>query len=170
MKRQYIKNISNNQQGGTALFITMVIMSGFLLITLTASDVIRNGLTMSKTQMESTKAYFAAEAGAERILWDIRRTGPPAAIEPGDGGGGTGLCQVTPGKYCFTKVQAGDISSCVGSLVNCPASPVTDSQKLSNEAFYKIYFQFEGDVTLSTTTLSSRGSIMDVNRTVEVSY
>lgn len=63
--------IKNNH--GTALIMTILILTSILVVTLAASDLIVPGIKMSRTQERSTKAYFAAEAGAERILWEVRK-------------------------------------------------------------------------------------------------
>jgi len=64
----YFLKILKNQRGGTALMMTMMILSSVLFIVLATSDVVRNGMIASKSQVHSAKAYFAAESGAERIL------------------------------------------------------------------------------------------------------
>ncbi len=44
-----------------------------LLSALTASSLMSSGIKMSGTQMRSTQAFFAAESGAERVLWEWRK-------------------------------------------------------------------------------------------------
>ncbi len=39
---------------------------------------------MNRTQIYSVKAYFAAESGAERILWEIRKNGFGATLPAAD--------------------------------------------------------------------------------------
>ena len=58
---------------GVALLMTMLIMASFLVVVLMAADIITSGITMAKTQTFSTRAFFAAEAGAERVLWEVRK-------------------------------------------------------------------------------------------------
>lgn len=57
---------------GSALLMTIFILNGVLLTALAASKVIISGVKMSGVQERSTKAYFAAEAGAERSAWEFR--------------------------------------------------------------------------------------------------
>jgi hypothetical protein len=64
-----------DQRGGTLLLMTILILTAVLTVTLTASEIIKNGITMGRSQVYSTVAYFAAEAGAERILYDSRYGG-----------------------------------------------------------------------------------------------
>jgi len=58
---------------GTVLFMTMLILISMLTVVLGAANLVMSRIKMSGTQERSTIAYFAAEAGAERILWEIRR-------------------------------------------------------------------------------------------------
>ena len=139
--------ILTNQRGATALMLTLLILVSVLTVSLAMADVIRNGLVMDKTQFGSTKAYFAAETGAERILWAIRYGGQS---ECGDG------------EYvCFDAETNGNIVGCGSS---CGTN--YDYQKLSNNAEYKIYFTFNGLTTIITNT----GTYQDVNRVVELRY
>jgi hypothetical protein len=52
-----------------------------LTVTLTAAEIIKLGAIRGRTQVFSTKAYFAAESGAERILYDTRQGATPYNIE-----------------------------------------------------------------------------------------
>ncbi len=63
----------NKQSGGTIILLVMLMLSSILLVTLTAAEIVRMGVRMGTMQLESTKAYFAAEAGIEWLLWDIRK-------------------------------------------------------------------------------------------------
>ena len=69
------KYFLRNNKGATILIISVLVLSSILIVTLTASEVIRNNIIMSRDQYNSTKAYFAAEAGAERVLWEIMKNG-----------------------------------------------------------------------------------------------
>ncbi|HTW97000.1 MAG TPA: hypothetical protein VMD74_05080 [Candidatus Methylomirabilis sp.] len=67
----YRKNYQS-QNSGTALLMTVLILNSIIVIALAAASIIFSGVTMSGTQTKSTKAYFAAEAGAERLLYEYR--------------------------------------------------------------------------------------------------
>ena len=58
---------------GTALLLTLLILTSILVVALGAANLIVPGIRMSRTQEQSTKAFFAAEAGAERALWEVRK-------------------------------------------------------------------------------------------------
>ncbi|MDD5291288.1 MAG: hypothetical protein PHZ04_04230 [Patescibacteria group bacterium] len=66
-----MNKIKNND--GTALLLTLLILSGILVVALGAASLIVPGIKMSRTQEQSIKAFFAAEAGAERALWEVRK-------------------------------------------------------------------------------------------------
>ncbi|MCD4694108.1 pilus assembly PilX N-terminal domain-containing protein [bacterium] len=66
------KNILKNQKGN-AIFLVLVIMSGMLVVGLGLGNLILTNIKMGGVQTQSTKAYFAAEAGAEFILYEYRK-------------------------------------------------------------------------------------------------
>lgn len=68
-----LKKIQKPNERGTALFMTIMMLAGILTVSLGAANLIVPGLVMSRVQNYSTKAYFAAEAGAERVLWEVRK-------------------------------------------------------------------------------------------------
>lgn len=65
------KNIKNNR--GVILLLTLFILSGILVITLGAADLVLAGLKMNRLTGYSSLAFFAAEAGMERALWEARK-------------------------------------------------------------------------------------------------
>ena len=80
-----MKNIFtyNKEKRGSALALTMFILAGMLLVALSGSYIILLGIKAAGVQSQSTKAYFAAESGAERLLWELRRHGwsrPPVSF------------------------------------------------------------------------------------------
>lgn len=60
---------------GSALLLTMFILAGMLIVSLSGAYIILVGIRASGIQSQSTKAYFGAEAGAERLLWELRNNG-----------------------------------------------------------------------------------------------
>ncbi|MBI4812207.1 pilus assembly PilX N-terminal domain-containing protein [Candidatus Falkowbacteria bacterium] len=60
---------------GTALLMTLLILSGILVVTLGAASLVAQGILMGRTQARSTKAFFAAETGGENVLWEVRKNG-----------------------------------------------------------------------------------------------
>lgn len=69
---------------GTALLMTILILNAIIVVSLAAAKLITGGVKMSGIQSRSTKAYFAAESGAERVLWEWRNNG--WTIPPGNNG------------------------------------------------------------------------------------
>lgn len=59
-------------KAGTALLMTVLILNSIILISLAAAKLIIGGVKDSGIQSRSTKALFAAEAGAERMLYEYR--------------------------------------------------------------------------------------------------
>jgi len=75
MNNLVIRHINNNL--GSALMLSILIMAGVLVVTLGAADLVVSGLRQANVQVQSTKAFFGAEAGAERALWEVRKNGFP---------------------------------------------------------------------------------------------
>lgn len=67
-------NLSQDNRG-IALMMALLILTSILVVSLGAADLVMSGLKMSGTQERSTIAYFAAEAGIEQVLWEIRKNG-----------------------------------------------------------------------------------------------
>lgn len=59
---------------GSAIMLVLFILVGVLIVVLGGASVIISGLKMGTLQSHSTKAYFAAEAGTERLLYEFRKT------------------------------------------------------------------------------------------------
>lgn len=67
-----LKSKSINKKG-SALILTMFIMAGMLIVAISSSYIVALGIKAGGIQAQSTKAYFIAEAGAERFLWELRQ-------------------------------------------------------------------------------------------------
>lgn len=65
----------NKNKKGSALALTMFILAGMLIVAMSGSYIILIGLKASGVQSQSTKAYYAAESGAENVLWRLRKSG-----------------------------------------------------------------------------------------------
>ncbi len=65
------KIIKDNE--GAALLMTLLILSSVLVVALATADLVMVGIKMSRNQVQSTRAFFAAEAGVERSLWKSRK-------------------------------------------------------------------------------------------------
>ncbi|MFA5886349.1 MAG: hypothetical protein WC863_01060 [Patescibacteria group bacterium] len=64
---------SGRQLRGSALILTLFIMSGMMIIALGDAYVVLLGIKAAGLQAKSTKSYYMAEAGAERLLWELRK-------------------------------------------------------------------------------------------------
>lgn len=64
------------------MLLTLFILSGILIITLAAADLVLAGLKMNRLTGYSNLAFFASEAGMERALWEARKSGNPPASLP----------------------------------------------------------------------------------------
>lgn len=71
MNRYKAKAIKNER--GVILLLTLFILSSILVITLAAADLVFTGLKMNRLTGYSGLAFFAAEAGLERSLWEVRK-------------------------------------------------------------------------------------------------
>ena len=69
------KYIKNNK--GVILLLTLFILSGILIITLGAADLVLAGIRMNRLAGYSSLAFFASEAGLEHALWKVRKDNYP---------------------------------------------------------------------------------------------
>jgi Tfp pilus assembly protein PilX len=141
------------QRGGTIILLVMFMLMAIVTSSLAAAEIVRLGLIMSRSQVHSNKAYFAAEAGAERILWEMRKNDFLAAATCTNGE-----------KICFNADET--INDC---LASCDA-PLTATTTLSNGANSIINYNYITDGIKSTTTLTCWGNFSDVRRKVELKY
>jgi hypothetical protein len=142
----YLK-LFKNQRGGTIILMTVLILTSIIGVTIMASETIRLGIIAGRTQADSTKAYFAAEAGAERILWEDRK----------------GTFDFTACTNCLTF--GGDPGAISGCDADC-AIGINIKQTLANNSAFKIRY----DYTDPDTVLKSYGSYQGAQRVVELSY
>jgi len=63
---------NSNKQRGSALLMTVLILAGIITVALNAANVVMTGTVLSGVQERSTLAFYAAESGAERFLYDAR--------------------------------------------------------------------------------------------------
>lgn len=61
-----------DKQKGSALLMTVLILAGIITVALNAASVVMSGTVLSGVQERSTLAFYAAESGAERFLYDAR--------------------------------------------------------------------------------------------------
>ncbi len=70
------KNINKRlNKSGSALILTMFILAGMLIVAMSGAYIVFLGIKAGGIQAQSTKAYYAAEAGAEKLLWELRWNG-----------------------------------------------------------------------------------------------
>ena len=73
-----MSSLISKQRGdksGDALLLTMFILAGMIIVAMSGSYLVLLGIRAGGIQSQSLKAYFAAEAGSERFLWELRKNG-----------------------------------------------------------------------------------------------
>jgi len=70
-----LKNLSLKDRRGSALILTMFILAGMLIVSLGGAYVVFLGIKAGGIQAQSTRAYYAAETGIEKLLWELRWNG-----------------------------------------------------------------------------------------------
>ena len=136
-----------DQKGNTALMMTVIVLSSVLAIVLSSSEIIRNGIIMDRVQLDSTKAYFAAEAAAERVLWIVRNDISDLST-----------CNDT--NHCLHI----DTSNTILCDTNCSATNNISSAL----AGYQYYIDYDESGT--ETKLTCYGFYATSSRAVELSY
>jgi Tfp pilus assembly protein PilX len=158
------KKFIKNNQGGTILLITLLVLASILLITMMSADIIQNGIQVSRTQLYSTKAFYAAESGAELILWEARKKSPQLS---------TSCTSDFPGftdMICFDKddrIIADTNNPCQNP---CNSDPLDKTVTLSNDSTFDITYTRDETAIPPFSTLTSRGHFEDSMRVVEVTY
>ena len=69
-----------NQRGATTVLIAFFVMSAILMIAFSAAGIMIYEIKMSQTVANSVPAFYAADAGAEKCLYEARR------LDEGSGG------------------------------------------------------------------------------------
>lgn len=67
---------------GNTLLLTMFIMAGMIIVASSGSYVAVLAIRAGTIQSQSTKAYFIAESGAERLLYELRSGAYTPESEP----------------------------------------------------------------------------------------
>jgi len=65
--------IKNNQKGATAILLTVLILSVLLVIGMGVSTLVLNQIKTMRTVGFSVEALYAADAGAETCLYQVRK-------------------------------------------------------------------------------------------------
>ena len=144
--RYAICDIRNNH-GSTAILLTVLILTSVLTVTLVAAEIGQSGIIAGRQQNDSTRAYFAAEAGAERVLNDVRN------------GNFVVGCSSCLSDNCVKFNSDPALDTCVA----CNSSDTSQKIKLSNDAYYMMAICNDvGNIIHATST----GSFGDVNRVV----
>lgn len=60
---------------GSALLLTLFLVSGIMVVAFGGSYLIVSGLRSSSLQYDSSRAYYVAETGAEYALTEVRKNG-----------------------------------------------------------------------------------------------
>jgi len=138
-----MKKIRRQLESGSAVLISILILAAIFTAAMGAGDLLLSGLTAVRTQTYSTKAYFAAETGAERALYEIRTN------------------FFDPESVCDASNQYVEFGTPIST---CDAS--VHEYALGDGLSYGVTIAS----TVPSVILRSTGGYKDVKRTVEVVY
>jgi len=156
------RKIIQNQKGAIAVMMTLLILSSILTITMISNTIIVNNLGINIIQVGATKAFFASEAGAEKILWEVRRQMPVLDFTP------TGIDCSDGQNICFTGNNlTATSSSCVLTSSACTLPKVKNLTLTNGASFSLVYEQPIAD---ATTTITSSGIYNDTARNTQIQY
>ena len=133
--------------------MTVIVLSGVLAVTLGASEIVKLGLRMGRTQLNSSKAFFAAETAAEQVLQEVWKPGIDLQ-RPASSGGGP--C-VVDAWVNFDDGECGGVAAC------CVDTPKIYSLVDSN---YGVIYNTDG----YNKVFRAIGSSTDIQRIMEISY
>jgi len=151
--------IFKNNKGGTAIMMTVLILTSILSTVLISNNIILNGLQMNTVQVHATKSFFAAEAGAERILYEVRKTpGFDLTTAPLNCSDGDAIC--------FNNAT---VNASVNECRNYADSETCSNFNniiLGNGAGFSLNYNFN----VATTTITSIGNANGTARQVKIKY
>jgi len=73
MRKNKVKNI--NQHGAITVILTLLILNGLMVIGLGVSALMLAQIKNSRQAGQSVVAFYAADAGSERCLYEVRKNG-----------------------------------------------------------------------------------------------
>lgn len=152
----------NNQKGATAIILTLFIMAAMLFVGITANEIVSNGLKMARLNNDSTKAYFGAESGAEKVLWEVRKNNPYS--DTGLPFGNADCCVV------FDNITGGNDDQIINCNANCNEPiPANKIITLDNQSTFFIHHERSAGAP-DTVSFQSVGSYKKTRRAVEITF
>ncbi len=148
------KQLFLNNQKGSIVLITILILSIVIVMVLGSADLVKQGIRANRNQEYSATAYFAAETGAERTLWENRKNGFEfAGCVP----------------YSTDPLNASCVVFSTSTQAFC--LPCTDNltRYHLDGAFYQVRYNDE-DPSSDFVWLLAIGEFRDIVRSIEVSY
>jgi hypothetical protein len=118
LKARHETAVGSRRYQGSALVLTMFIMAGMLIVALGSAYVALLGIKGGGTQAQSTKAYFAAEAGAERLIWEVRKHGAVHSFNPNVASFSGTLVASSSYEVYFTQKVPSIIFTSIGEYMN----------------------------------------------------
>jgi len=136
---KYIK-----EQSGISVVMAVLILTSVLIVSLGVADVLNQSLQISKLSVRSEIAFFAAESGAEKMIWLAKKNKIDEAV-----------------------LQAG----CLDGYINLEVEPVAcgDHQHLidsDSNYYYKVKYGFSYPFHIYTVS----GYYYNTRRSIEVKY
>ena len=168
-----MNNAKNNK--GVALLLTILILTSVLTVVIASSNLIIGELKISKDEKNSTFAFYAAESGIERMLWDIRKNRSnldpsqlpiqflnclcnSCAYEDPDDTTGKSCDATGIGGYCecddTTCENASTTPTCIAKDSNNLYNTAKNSENFnfSNGAYYDLNYNYDGTFYIITST------------------
>ncbi|MBU3901269.1 hypothetical protein KKF25_01350 [Patescibacteria group bacterium] len=71
-----LNRLSDDQRGATAILLAFFVMNILLMMALTTAGIMIYQIQMSKEIANSVSAFYAADAGTEQCLYQVRRGAP----------------------------------------------------------------------------------------------
>jgi hypothetical protein len=137
-----MNNLKQDKRGFTAILMVVLILFAIMTAAFGASALVLNNLNMVRVQTNSTKAFFAAEAAAERVLYDVRKRDFDIA-------------------GCVNGIR--DV---LVEPISCDGAPGNESLPLGNNARYSISSTFSDPLI----TIINKGRFGHVQRIVELKF
>lgn len=140
--------------------ITILILATVIIMAVGSSTLLFLGIRTNRNQEYSAGAYFAAETGAERALWENRKNG--FEFRRQDGSICVSASSTPANPDCIVFTAGGVPAYCAPCADNATVNTIVN-------ATYQVRFEDYEDAT-EYVTLLSIGQRAGIVRSVEVKY
>ncbi len=142
-------DVLKNQKGATLVLLTILVLGAILSAIVAGATIVQNNIKINRGQSYAASAYFASEAGIEKVLYEIRKN------------------SFDPMAVCDNN----DYLNFSSSPPTCQASFVEENFSDSSYSVQYNEERYDSNLDYGTTTiLTSLGRHKDIRRALQINY